>query len=277
MSEQKPAIAIAGTGAVARALGKALQEVGVAVACVASRDPERAGAEVVRYRDVGLHASHVIIAVADRAIGAVAQEIAAVPVRVALHTCGAHGAEILAPLSDAGVACGSFHPLQTFRGTTALRGVTFAVNGDPGALQWAEELAATLRGHVIHIESESRPLYHAAAVMASNYVAALLDSAEHLMELAGVPRSDARRALEPLVRTGIDNVFASSPVDALTGPVVRGDATTVASHVRAMRGAEQSVVELYQAAGQHALDMARRRGLLQTDAENVRRALVGRE
>jgi predicted short-subunit dehydrogenase-like oxidoreductase (DUF2520 family) len=142
---------------------------------------------------------------------------------------------------------------------------------------WAEELAAALNGHAIHVATESRPLYHAAAVMASNYVAALLDSAEHLMELAGVPRPDARRALAPLVRTSIDNAFDSSALEALTGPIARGDSATVAGHLEAMRHAEASTIELYKSAGLHALDMARRRGLGDSEAQNVLRALLGRE
>jgi predicted short-subunit dehydrogenase-like oxidoreductase (DUF2520 family) len=171
------------------------------------------------------------------------------------------------------------HPLQTIRnpnqGATALRRGTFAICGDTDAVLWAEDLAAELGVPVLHIRGDARPLYHAAAVMASNYVAALLHSAEHLMQLAGVPAGEARRALAPLVQTSLDNVLAVGPAGALTGPVVRGDAVTITRHLRAMDGAEPSVVNLYRAAGLHALRMASERGLGEEESRKVRQALAG--
>ncbi|MGH9558161.1 MAG: DUF2520 domain-containing protein, partial [Bryobacteraceae bacterium] len=118
--------------------------------------------------------------------------------------------------------------------------------------------------------------YHAAAVMASNYIAAVLDSAEQLMLLAGVPKANALRALAPLARASLENVLHCGAVEALTGPVVRGDAATVSENTAALQRADPSIAELYKAAGLHALDMARRRGLGGEEAERVHRALLGR-
>jgi predicted short-subunit dehydrogenase-like oxidoreductase (DUF2520 family) len=287
-----PIIAIAGSGAVARALGCALREAGVDIAYVASRNPDHArtaaeliaaGTIPVRYCDIPSCASHVIIAVSDRAIPAVAEEIAATAgkVRIALHTSGTYGSEVLAPLAAAGVSCGTIHPLQTFRdsapGVDAMRVAPFAVSGDQLALAWAEEIAGTLSGHVIHIGPEGRTLYHAAAVMASNYLVVLLDAAEQLMQSAGVPRGQALRVLAPLVRTTVENVFSSGTVQALTGPAVRGDSETVARHLSAMKESGETLMELYRSAGLGALDIARRRGLASTDRARVEQALVARE
>ena len=284
-------VAIAGAGPVAQALGKALQECGVGIVRIASRNLKHAKdaaefiggrALAVPYRDIPLSASHVLVAVSDRAIAPVAEELARGNgrLRVALHTCGNHGPELLAPLKAVGVSCGSIHPLQTIRdasqGAAALRSAAYAVSGDSHALSWAEEIATLLSGHILHIRPDAGHLYHAAAVMASNYIAALLDSAEQLMLLAGVPKQDALRALAPLARTSIDNVVDRGAVQALTGPVMRGDAATVTEHARALERAEQSIAELYKAAGLHALHMARRRGLGDEEAESVRQALLGR-
>jgi predicted short-subunit dehydrogenase-like oxidoreductase (DUF2520 family) len=284
-------VAIAGAGPVAQALGRALQECGIGVGCIASRNLNHAkaaavfiggGALAIPYCDIPLHASHVLVAVSDRAIAPVAEELAKGNgrLRVALHTCGSYGPEALAALNAVGVSCGGIHPLQTIRdasqGTAALRSAAFAVFGDSQALSWAEEIATALGGHVLHIRPDARHLYHAAAVMASNYIAALMDSAEQLMLLAGVPKEDALRALAPLARTSIDNVVHCGAVEALTGPVMRGDAATVTEHVRAMERAEPSIAELYKVAGLHALRMARRRGLGDEEAESVHRALLGR-
>jgi predicted short-subunit dehydrogenase-like oxidoreductase (DUF2520 family) len=284
-------VGIAGAGPVAQAFGRSLQQCGIRIGCVGSRHLSHATAAAefiggetiaVRYDEVASHASHVLVAVSDRAITTVAEELAKGngKLRFALHTCGSYGPEVLSPLSARGLSCGSIHPLQTIRdgsqGTAALQGSPFAVCGDTDALCWAEQLAIALSGYVLRIKPEFRQLYHAAAVMASNYVAALLDSAEHLMLLAGVCKKDALRALAPLARMSLDNIFDYGPVGALTGPVVRGDAATVTEHIRALEGADASIAEIYKAAGIHALRMARERGLGGGEAERVHQALLGR-
>jgi predicted short-subunit dehydrogenase-like oxidoreductase (DUF2520 family) len=275
----------------AQSLGKALQDCGITIAAVASRDFDHAqraaafigGATPVRYGELSLLASHVIVAVSDRAIPVVAQEIAqgSGSVRVALHTCGAGGPELLAPLAALGVSCGAIHPLQTVRdrdkGVEALRAATYAVCGDGDALRWAEEIGAILSGRVINVPADARPLYHAAAVMTSNYLVALLDAAEQLMRLAGVPRVDALPSLAPLVRATLDNVFEFGAEAALTGPIVRGDAATVARHLNALRHASPSIVELYRSAGLHTLEVARQRGLGEIESREVEQALLRRE
>jgi predicted short-subunit dehydrogenase-like oxidoreductase (DUF2520 family) len=187
---------------------------------------------------------------------------------------------VLAPLGAAGVSCGAIHPLQTIRdaksGARDLRNAAFAISGDSAALGWAEEIATVLSGTIVRIKPDGRLFYHAAAVMASNYIAALLDSAEGLMLMAGVPKKDALRALGPLARAALENVLQNGAVEALTGPVARGDAATVAAHTQALQATESSIATLYEAAGLCALRMARARGLNEDQAENVRRALTGR-
>lgn len=288
MSVGKPTIGIAGAGRVAQALGIALQHCGIAIDCIASRNLLHAQAAAERfspsvravpYRDLPLLASHIIVAVSDQAVTPVAELLASRngKLHVAVHTCGSYGPELLTPLKDNGVSCGALHPLQTIgdgaHGAIALRNAPFAVSGDPDALTWAESIATTLSGHILHILPEARPFYHAAAVMASNYMAALLDSAEQLMVLAGVPKPDAIRALAPIARTSLDNIVRCGPIEALTGPVVRGDTETVARHVRAMEQVDETILGLYKAAGLRALEMARMRGLSEEKAEQVHRAL----
>jgi predicted short-subunit dehydrogenase-like oxidoreductase (DUF2520 family) len=283
-------IAIAGAGPVAQAFGKALRGCGIRIACVASRDLSHAKAAaaaiggnpvVVPYSEVVLYASHALVAVADRAITPVAQELANGDgvLRVALHTCGNYGPEVLAPLRARGTSCGGIHPLQTIRhgsrGADVLEGCAFAVSGDPDACSWAEQIATALNGQVLRIRPEFRPLYHAAAVLTSNYVAALLDSAERLMVCAGVGKDDALRALGPLARTTIDNIFRDGPAGALTGPIARADAATVAEHTRALLRADNTIAELYRAAGMCALRMACEWGVSREEADGIRQALLG--
>jgi predicted short-subunit dehydrogenase-like oxidoreductase (DUF2520 family) len=283
-------VGIAGGGRVAQAIGRALQSCGVPIDFIASRNSEHAGtaadfiggdAVAVSYHALASQATHVLIAVSDDAIGSVAKTLAAEDgvMRMALHTSGSYGPELLAPLSEKGISCGSMHPLQTIsdgpQGAIALRNIAFSVSGSPAAAAWAEQMIAALGGQVLYIRADSRHLYHAAAVMASNYVATLIDAAQELMELAGISDEAALRALAPLVRTSVENCLSDGPINALTGPVVRGDAATVAAHMTALKRADCSTHNLYKAAGLRTLRMACQRGLGDKKSEAMRKALAG--
>jgi predicted short-subunit dehydrogenase-like oxidoreductase (DUF2520 family) len=263
-----------------QSLARLLRERGEPIAVIASRTPERAaqaaafaggGAIACTYAEIPQRAAHILIAVPDDAIADVAHTLAAAGMHrgSALHTSGARGPEALAALAAAGVACGTLHPLQTVanpeEGVRVLPGVAFAIDGAPEAAEWAGHLAAVLDGLALHIPAPSRPIYHAAAVMASNYLTALISAAVILMEEAGVDESTARRALEPLARTSVENAFRLGPAAALTGPIARGDTETVRGHLAALALAQPkipvAVANLYRAAGLATLDVARQRGL----------------
>ena len=255
-----------------RALGRLLHDAGEPVTCVASRNLDHARAAAaaigpnvgaVAYAQLPAHAVRLLICVPDSALEEVAATVPATS-GLALHTCGARGPDALRPLALRGVACGAIHPLQTLTAATpsdALRGIAFAVAGHPDAVAWAARIAALAGGTILPIRDELRPLYHAAAVMASNYLTALLDAARILIIAAGVPPAAALPALAPLVRTSIENALALGPAAALTGPIERGDAVTVAHHLRALAAAPATLRSLYCAAGLHTLDLARARGL----------------
>ncbi|HUS05296.1 MAG TPA: Rossmann-like and DUF2520 domain-containing protein [Bryobacteraceae bacterium] len=283
-------VGIAGAGRVARALGRALQDAGLAVGFVASRSREHAqgaadfiggGVQAVEYGDLPRHASRFLIAVSDSAIEPVAQMLAAggATSGSALHTCGAKGADALQALSDRGVSCGSLHPLQTIpdgpEAAHSLRGISFAFSGEGAAEQWALEIVELLHGHVLRIPPQARVLYHAAAVMASNYITVLLDSACQLMAASGVDEQEALRALEPIARASVENAVRLGTARALTGPIVRGDAATVAAHRKALSDWNEGVGHLYEAAGGQALEIACRRGLDSGQAAQVEAALRG--
>jgi predicted short-subunit dehydrogenase-like oxidoreductase (DUF2520 family) len=275
-------VALAGAGPVAQALGRLLAAGGVPVVALASRTRAHAedaarfvGAagppvQVVEYPGLPRFATRVLIAVSDRGIEPVAEALAASGMRsgAVLHTCGARGPEALRALSAVGVACGMLHPLQTImspdQGVTSLADVTFGISGDVEATAWAAEIVEVVtagRGASLHIEADRLSYYHAGAVMASNAVVAALDAAVILLSHAGVERAAALRAVGPLARTSVDNALGSGPQAALTGPIVRGDAATVAAHREALRDVDPTVAELYEAAARHLLQLARALGL----------------
>jgi len=226
--------------------------------------------QVVEYSDVPRLATRVLIAVTDRGIEPVAEALAAAGMGsgTALHTCGARGPEALAALRAKGVACGMLHPLQTMmsaeQGLKSLTDVTFGLSGDREATLWAEEVVTRVtggRGESLRIKADGLSYYHAGAVMASNAVVAVLDAAVILLGHAGVERDAALRAIGPLARTSLDNALGSGPQAALTGPIARGDAATVAAHREALRKVDPTVAKLYEAAAGQLLQLAKQRGL----------------
>ena len=271
-------IGIAGTGRVAQALGRLLHSSGEPVGVVISRNAARAhaaaafigpGVEAVRYGEVPLEVTRLLIAVPDDAIAAVALALAQNGMKegAAVHTCGAYGTEVLAPLAVRGVACATLHPLQTVsspeHGVAALRGCAFAISGTGRGAVWAGQIVELLGGRSLAVRPDGKAAYHAGAVMASNYVIALIEAALGLMETAGVSPEDALPALGPLIRNSVENALREGPVGALTGPIERGDVRTVAAHMNALHAAcvPAEIVELYRVAGTFTLRIARRRGL----------------
>ena len=133
----------------------------------------------------------------------------------------------------------SLHPLQTFtraRGPEQLDGAFAAVTAETeDALEKGFWLAGTLGLQPFELADDARPLYHAGAAIASNYLVTLHRVASELFRAAGAPPE----ALVPLMRRTIDNGFE------LTGPIERGDWDTVEAHRRAIRDAAPELEPLY--------------------------------
>lgn len=208
----------------------------------------------------------VILSVPDDALADVAHALSAhgAPPTgcAALHMSGALNTDVLAPLHAAGYAVGSIHPLQSIAhpvtGAERLRGAYFAVSGEPAAVSVGRRLVSALGGTVLSIPVTRRPLYHAAAVVASNALPGLLALAARLLVEAGVPQDEALPAILPLATGSLENVRELGLLPALTGPVARGDVETIRVHLRAMEPREG---EVYRSLGRELVILARARGL----------------
>lgn len=281
-------LAIAGTGRVAQALGRLLSERGQPVVAIAGRNPERTAraarfissrTTAVAIQEIPHLASHLLIAVSDSAVECVASLLARSGFQrgVALHTCGAKGPEALAVLARQGISCGALHPMQSFasaeQGVAAMAQSNFAIDGDPEALEWCSSIVTLLGGRSLRIREKDRSLYHAAAVMASSYIAALIYGALEMLQAAGIERSMALSTLAPLARTCTENSLHLGPIEALTGPIERGDSTTVLSHLKCLRSFPSPVRQLYCSAGLSVVEMALRRGLPETKAAEIEEML----
>jgi predicted short-subunit dehydrogenase-like oxidoreductase (DUF2520 family) len=216
----------------------------------------------------------VILSVPDEALPEVSLMLAAQgdapPGCVAFHMSGALGTDPLAPLVGRGYGVGTLHPLQALAdpmlGAEQLFGVAFAVSGDPAAVSVARRLVNTLGGAILQIPLSKRPLYHAAAVFASNYLMVLLDAAGRLMAQAGVPPDEAVAAVLPLAKGSLENLSRLGPEHALTGPVARGDVETVRLHLKSLPPRERA---LYSVMGRELVELARLGGLDEDRAEEL--------
>ena len=178
----------------------------------------------------------LVLAVRDDAIRHVARSLAAqaIPVPQVVHLSGLTSVSALDPLLDAGLATGSFHPLQTFpdwgTGSASLRNAHVGITAAVGLAERLERLAESLGCRPFRVADEVKPLYHAAAAASANYVLTALAVAERLYAEAGVDY----RAARPLVCQIVANAFDLGPGQALTGPVARGDEGTVRQQVQAV-------------------------------------------
>ena len=244
-------ISIVGAGRVGTALARRLRALGWRIGAVVTRSQATSRAAV---RKVGagkplghlspevLAADVVLLATPDAVLEAVARVLAQLGRRacrgkIILHTSGALGRDVLAPLARCGAATGSLHPMQTFsgHGTPPLAGIIFAVEGDPKALHLAQQLARSLGGTPVTIAGSAKPAYHAAGTLVAGHALALVEAAVQTLMRIGFSRPRALETLLPLMRQMLDNFEHLGPRAAWTGPVARGDYPTVVRHVRALR------------------------------------------
>jgi predicted short-subunit dehydrogenase-like oxidoreductase (DUF2520 family) len=187
-----------------------------------------------------------LLATPDSAIAATAKRLSVAPGfspaqvlrgKIVLHTSGAINSRVLAPLARLGAAVGSMHPFQTFgaRGIPDLRGVTFTVEGDPRAVRMARRIARQLGGIPIQIPAAAKPAYHAAGGFAAAHALVLIEGGTQLLVTLGIPRKLAQRGLLRMARQVLDNLETLGPRASWTGPISRGDFSTVEKHMDALR------------------------------------------
>lgn len=193
----------------------------------------------------------------------------------AYHLSGALTTEVLAPLHARGYSVGSLHPLQAIAhpvtGAEHLPGSYFSVTGEPLAVSTARRLLGAMGCRAIAVPEVWRPAYHAACVLASNGIVALLSAAVRLLTELGVEPDEAREALLPLARGTLRNLGELGPEGSLTGPVARGDVETVDLHLRSLEPEER---RLYAAVTLELLQLARAAGLDEERGEELRSLVV---
>jgi predicted short-subunit dehydrogenase-like oxidoreductase (DUF2520 family) len=198
---------------------------------------------------------------------------------VVFHCSGALGSSELATAAAAGAIVASVHPLKTFaEPADAIRtfaGTPCAAEGDPAALAVLAPAFARIGGRLIEIDRTGKTLYHAACVIISNDLVALLETGLRCYEQAGIARDAASQMIEPIVRETIENVLRAGTARALTGPIARGDDVVVARHLESLDASNPQIAAVYRVLGGVALELARDKGAAEDAALARIEALLG--
>jgi predicted short-subunit dehydrogenase-like oxidoreductase (DUF2520 family) len=240
-------VAVVGLGRLGTCLARALQRSGVRVSALASKTAERvAQVTTALGLDVSVRtpieriatvADLVFVTVPDPELTDVSGRLGLGSGQALVHCSGALDRTPLRAAAAQGVETGVFHPLQSF-GPAApperFAGIAIGIDADPPLSNALAELAERLGARSFSLRGVDRARYHAAAVFASNYLVALHAVAARIWEEAGLPRDTARTALAALSLGAIENIERHPLAAALTGPIARGDAATVARHLAAL-------------------------------------------
>ncbi|MDA2889738.1 DUF2520 domain-containing protein [Mycolicibacterium sp. BiH015] len=269
-------IGVISAGRVGTALGVALERAEHVVAgCSAVSHASRARAQrwlpdtpILPVDEVAGRSELLLLAVPDAELSALVAGLAATgavrPNTIVVHTSGANGIGVLAPLAEKGCITLAIHPAMTFAGTDEdvdrLRGTCFGITaGDEIGYAIAQSLVLEIGGEPFRVREDARTLYHAALAHSSNHlVTVLLDAVDALraalwgQELLGqetvgdAPGGIAERIIGPLARAALENALQRGQ-PALTGPVARGDAAAVSGHLQALHEVNPDLAQAYRA------------------------------
>ncbi len=248
----KPTISIFGAGKVGNALRLSLENAGYQINSVFGSDefPEKV-------QDLG---DLIFITTPDSVIEQVAKKLSdSFPDfedKTVVHCSGTLSSESLKSLKNRDTSVASFHPMKSvLPEQSSFEGVWFDMEGDEEALKKLNGLAQDIGANAIEINADAKSILHASAVMASNYLVTLLNNAVRTAELAEIDSKTAIKMLLPLVDSTIKNIKENGIENSLTGPVARGDISTVEKHVKLLKE-EPELLSLYKKLGSFTVDIA---------------------
>lgn len=288
----KERIALVGAGAAGSALLLALHQAGYPIAGIASRTLKSAQScaaltgnppASIDPAPVVVNADIIILATPDGQIEQVCQAIADQgvirPGQLFLHLSGALTTSALGAACRKGAEVLALHPIQALadpvKGAQLLSGSWFCLEGSAPAITQGEALVKALQGQTLVVPADKKALYHAALCVASNYLVTLESIAVALLEQIGIERSDGLKAILPLITGSVENLAHSGLPNALTGPISRGDTTTIARHIDSLREIQPDYQAIYRMLGNETVKLALEKGGLdQEDEEQIRLLLT---
>jgi len=198
-----------------------------------------------------------------------------------LHVSGSAGLDLLDAARRSGAVVGCIHPLQSFpdidSAILSLPGSAFGLTLDDDLKEWATSLVAALGGFPIFLSDRDKPLYHAAACMASNYLVALSDAVRRLYRSFGLTDDEALKASRPLIAGTLRNIERKGTVSALSGPIERGDAGTVKRHLAALALSCPDLLPVYRHLGLLTVDVAARKNSADLERLDIIKEMLCKE
>lgn len=288
---------IIGPGKVGTALGQQLARAGYTPLAVAARKPASAqkaaeamgaGHATTIPWEITPRAGIVFITTPDSAIAETCETIARhngfKNGAVVLHCSGSLPSTILnvhnSSSTSAGAFKGSMHPLQSFAGGdiagNPFDGINMAIEGESTAVETAHDIGNRLGATCFTIKTAAKGLYHASAVVASNYLVTLMEVAFSLLDTAGIDRANAPGLLWPLVRGTLSNIESVGIPEALTGPIARGDTETVESHLKEIAEQQNNVLDIYAHLGRCTIPLAVAKGTITNEQAGTLKKLLDR-
>lgn len=229
-------------------------------------------------------AEFLIIAVPDSEIALVASDAVAAGVvgkrTIAAHLSGALGSDVMSKLRAAGASVMAFHPAQTLTPRSdpdlVFKDICFDMEGDDAACVLGKRIAHDLGAVSVRLTPEQRIISHLAMTMTSNYTVSLVHMAEKIMMSAGLSNEIAQKLLRPLFLNTVHNISAYGALNALTGPVSRGDVNVIKRHLDILASMEYEYQAVYKGLAHIALGIALERGDVSVEkAEEIRKLLNG--
>lgn len=271
-------IGIIGAGVVGTAVGVVLNNQGYEITGVHDTKSESTQQLVDRIKcttysspqEVSRSADILFITTSDTAIQGVLDNLcenkAFYEGQVIIHMSGALSSEVLDRAKEFGARVLSLHPLQSFASVDMailnLPGSVFSIDGDKSCYEIAIKLVENLQGEYFFIDRKVKPLYHASACVVSNYLVTLIDFGVKVMESTGIPREMAARALMPLINGTVKNIENIGIPKALTGPIARGDFTTILKHLDCLEEMAPELTKLYSWLGFYTAQIALEKGTI---------------
>jgi predicted short-subunit dehydrogenase-like oxidoreductase (DUF2520 family) len=278
-------VAIIGAGKVGSVLACALHRCGHEIISVASRSLDSAiklanmvGARPIDDIARSVDGSDVVfLTVPDGAIKDTCKVISSggklKPKSFVFHTSGVLDSEVLKSAKEKGAYVASIHPLQSFASIEEslenLSETFFAIEGDTEGVECGKELVTQMGGYLLNIPPEIKPLYHAGACVASNFVVSIIRMAVELFELAGIDADSAFKALTPLVKGTFKNIGSLGVPHALTGPISRGDIETLGRHLEVLKRYDRELLLVYCELGKYTTKVAVEKGTIDQVTEKA--------
>ena len=179
---------------------------------------------------------------------------------VVFHCSGAQTSDLLQSCRSAGASVASIHPIKSFAdielAKSSFAGTYCGAEGDKAALSLLTPLFTRIGANILPISKENKTLYHAASVIASNYLVTLQEISINAFAQAGIDRQAAMQVLKPIVTGTVDNIFQHGTTAALTGPIARGDQQVVASQLKAMENWDEDLATIYRLLGKYSVPLA---------------------